>query len=70
MTFSDYNNLLLCSKLFHKKLSKVIYKHILKQKDLSMNIRLSIWHNLLGISALKKKNIIIKKFYQMQMMKR
>jgi hypothetical protein len=55
LTFSDYNNLLLCSKLFHKKLSKVIYKHILKQKDLSMNIRLSIWHNLLGISALKKK---------------
>ena len=55
LTFSDYNNLLLCSKLFHKKLSKVIYKYILKQKNLSMNIRLSIWHNLLGISALKKK---------------
>ena len=55
MTFSDYNNLLLCSKLFHKKLSKTIYKYILKQKNLSMKIRLSIWHNLLGISALKKK---------------
>ena len=55
LTFSDYNNLLLCSKLFHKKLSKTIYKYILKQKNLSMKIRLSIWHNLLGISALKKK---------------
>ena len=55
LTFSDYNNLLLCSKLFHKKLSKTIYKYILKQKNLSMKIRLSIWQNILGISALKKK---------------
>ena len=55
LTFSDYNNLLLCSKLFHKKLSKIIYKYILKQKNLSNKIRLSIWQNLLGISELKKK---------------
>ena len=55
LSFSDYNNLLLCSKLFHKKLSKQIYKYILKQKNLSKKIRLSIWQNLLGISELKKK---------------
>ena len=55
LTYKDYNNLLLCSKLFHKKLSKVIYKHVLKQKNLDMKIRLSIWQNLLGIAALKKK---------------
>ena len=55
LNFKDYNNLLLCSKLFHKKLSKTIYKYILKQKNLSPKIRLSIWHNILGISALKKE---------------
>ena len=55
LTFSDYNNLLLCSKLFHKKLSKTIYKYLLKHKNLSNKIRLSIWQNLLGISELKKK---------------
>ena len=55
LTFSDYNNLLLCSKLFHKKLSKIIYKYILKQKNLSPKIRLQIWQNLLGITALKKE---------------
>ena len=55
LSFSDYNNLLLCSKLFHKKLSKTIYKYILKQKNLSPKIRLPIWHNLLGITALKKE---------------
>ena len=55
LSFSDYNNLLLCSKLFHKKLSKTIYKFILKQKNLPNKIRLPIWQNLLGISALKKE---------------
>ena len=55
LSYTDYNNLLLCSKLFHKKLSKKIYKYILKQKNLSKKIRLSIWYNLLGISTLKKK---------------
>ena len=55
LNFKDYNNLLLCSKLFHKKISKTIYKYILKQKNLSPKIRLSIWHNILGISALKKE---------------
>ena len=55
LTFKDYNNLLLCSKLFHKKLSKIIYKFILKQKNLPDKIRLSIWHNLLGIEKLKKE---------------
>ena len=55
LNFNDYNNLLLCSKLFHKKLSKTIYKYILKQKNLSPKIRLSIWHNILGISSLKKE---------------
>ena len=54
LNFKDYNNLLLCSKLFHKKLSKIIYKYVLKQKNLSLKIRLSIWQNLLGISSLKK----------------
>ena len=54
LSYSDYNNLLLCSKLFHKKLSKKIYKYVLKQKNLPKNIRLCIWHNLLGISELKK----------------
>ena len=46
---------MLCSKLFHKKLSKIIYKYILKQKNLPKKIRLCIWQNLLGISELKKK---------------
>ena len=55
LDFKDYNNLLLCSKLFHKKLSKIIYKYVLKQSNLSSKIRLAIWHNLLGISALKKQ---------------
>ena len=55
LNYKDYNNLLLCSKLFHKKLSKTIYKYVLKQNNLSPKIRLSIWHNLLGISALKKQ---------------
>ena len=55
LTYEDYNNLLLCSKLFNKKLSKKIYKYILKKKDISINIRLYIWKNLLGISELKKK---------------
>ena len=55
LDFKDYNNLLLCSKLFHKKLSKTIYKYVLKQSNLSPKIRLAIWHNLLGISALKKQ---------------
>jgi hypothetical protein len=36
-------------------LSKTIYKYLLKQKNLSNKIRLSIWQNLLGISELKKK---------------
>ena len=54
LEYKDYNNLLLCSKLFHKKLSKVIYNHILSQKNISKTIRLSIWQNLLGISELKK----------------
>ena len=55
LSYSDYNNLLLCSNLFHKKLSKKIYKYILKQKNVSKRIRLSIWQNLLGIPELKKK---------------
>ena len=55
LSYKDYNNLLLCSKLFHKKLSKIIYKYVLKQKNLSIKIRLSIWQNLLKIAPLKKK---------------
>ena len=55
LSTTDYNNLLLCSKLFHKKLSKTIYKYMLKQKNLSNKIRLSIWQNLLGVRELKKK---------------
>ena len=34
---------------------KTIYNYILKQKNLSPKIRLSIWHNILGISSLKKE---------------
>ena len=55
LSYKDYNNLLLCSKLFHKKLSKIIYRYVLKQKNLSNKIRLSIWQNLLKIAPLKKK---------------
>ena len=55
LSLSDYNNLLLCSKLFHKKLSKKIYKYMLKQKNSSKKIRLSIWQNILNISSLKKE---------------
>ena len=53
LNFKDYNNLLLCSKAINKKLKKRIYKHVLKQKDLSMKIRLYIWGNLLNIRKLK-----------------
>ena len=55
LSYSDYNNLLLCSKLFHQKLSRIIYKYILKQKNLSKKTRLAIWQNLLGIRELKQK---------------
>jgi hypothetical protein len=69
LSYKDYNNLLLCSKLFHKKLSKTIYRYVLKQKNLSNKIRLSIWQNLLKISPLKK-NITIEKCCPKRMKKK
>ena len=51
---TDFLNLLLCSKLVNKKLSKKIYSYILKQKNITNNTRLEIWEILLGISKLKK----------------
>ena len=38
LTYKDYNNLLLCSKLFHKKLSKIIYKFILRYRETKKRI--------------------------------
>ena len=56
LSTTDYNNLLLCSKLFHKKLSKIIYKYMLKQKNLSNKIRLSIWQNIFWPASTTKKS--------------
>ena len=55
LEFQDYNNLLLMSKYYNQKLKKKIYKYILKQKNISMNLRLKIWSNILKINELKKK---------------
>ena len=52
---SDFPNLLLCSKRYNTKLKKKIYSHILQQKNISLNIRLKIWENILKIDQIKKK---------------
>ena len=51
----DYIKLLLISKFFNKKIKKKIYKYILKQPDVTKEIRLNIWTNLLQISKIKKE---------------
>ena len=51
----DFPNLLLCSKRFNIKLKKKIYSYILKQKDISNEVRLKIWQNILNIKEIKKK---------------
>ena len=55
LTNFDYNNLLLCSKLYNKKLKKKIFSYVLKKENLSSKIRLQIWGILLDISKIKKK---------------
>ena len=55
LTFKDYINLFLCSKLFYTKLRKKVFKYILQQKNLPKKIRLLIWGNLLNIRQLKQQ---------------
>ena len=55
LTYKDYYNLLLCSKLYNKKLKKKIYSYILKQENISKKIRLKIWGTLLDLPKIKKK---------------
>ena len=54
LSTKDFPNLLLCSKRYNNKLKKKIYAHILHQKDISNEIRLKIWQNLLKIDEIKK----------------
>ena len=51
----DFNNLLLCSKLYYKKLRKKIYSHVLKQENITSKIRFQIWGVLLDMPKIKKK---------------
>ena len=51
----DFNNLLLCSKLYNKKLRKKIFSHVLRQENITSKIRLQIWGILLDIPKIKKK---------------
>ena len=55
LSFSDYNKLLLCSKKTNKSLKNKIYSHVLKQKNITNEIRLIIWENKLNVKDLKKK---------------
>ena len=55
LSSKDFPNLLLCSKKYNSKLKKKIYAHILKQKDININIRLKIWQNILKLEKIKKK---------------
>ena len=55
LTNIDYYNLLLCSKLYNKKLRKKIYSHILLQENTSKEVRLNIWGILLDMPKIKKK---------------
>ena len=55
LEFKDFNKLLLCSKTANKKLKNKIYAHVLKQKNITNEIRLYIWENKLKIKELKKK---------------
>jgi hypothetical protein len=55
LSYQDYNNLLLISKFYNKKIKKKIYKYILKQKNTKKEIRLKIWSNLLKLNQIKKE---------------
>jgi len=55
LTYQDYNEILLISKLFNKKIKKKIYKYVLKQENIKKETRLYIWSNLLKINNLKKE---------------
>jgi len=55
LTNRDFYNLLLCSKLFNKKLKKKIYLHILRNENVSKEVRLNIWGIMLDIPKIKKR---------------
>ena len=55
LTNIEYYNLLLCSKLCNKKLRKKIYLHILRNENVSKEIRLNIWGIMLDIPKVKKR---------------
>lgn len=55
LSYTDYLNLLLLSKKTYEKLSKKIYKIVLKNPKLNIKIRLNIWYNILKVKELKKK---------------
>jgi hypothetical protein len=55
LQFNDFNKLLLCSKTTNKKLKNKIYAHVLKQKNISNEIRLTIWENKLNVKDIKNK---------------
>ena len=51
----NYINLMLINKKIGNKISKKIYKIILREKNIDNKIRIQIWENLLGIKEIKKK---------------
>ena len=55
LTNVDLCNLLLCSKLYNKKLKKKIFSHVLSQENMTKKMRLNIWKILLDIPNIKKK---------------
>ena len=55
LTNVDLCNLLLCSKLYNKKLKKKIFSHVLRQENMTKKMRLNIWKILLDIPNIKKK---------------
>ena len=55
LNLTDYNKLLLCSKKTNKSLKNKIYSHVLKQKNITNEIRLIIWENKLKVKDLKNK---------------
>lgn len=52
---SDYVNLMVLSKKCHEKISKKIYKIVLKSEKMDVKTRLQIWENILHIKEIKKK---------------
>ena len=51
----NYINLMLINKKIGNKISKKIYKIILREPKISNKIRIQMWENLLGIKEIKKK---------------